>query len=178
MHERENPLISLIHDGDTGWLGLDSAKAKDWIEQLDPRSEDVDLFLSLRCHGCVVARKGDKRPFLVVNVESEIKKRKRRVVKCHSKMKGCCRESLYVNFTEIGWDDWVVQPRGYDANYCRGSCYSSVPIYGYVTVIQKVLDKKPCCSPKSFSSLTILYQDDNIYKKMLPDMTVEDCACS
>ena len=155
---------------------MDSAKAKDWIMKLDPRSEDIDLYLSLRCHGCMVARKGDKRPFIVINVDSEIKPRNRRA-NCHSNKKGCCRESLYVNFTDIGWDDWIVEPKGYDANYCRGSCQSSEPIYGYVTVIQKVLNKKPCCSPKSFSKLTILYQDVNIYKKELPEMSVEECAC-
>lgn len=165
-------------------IGMDSANAKDWITRLDPRSEDIDLFLSLRCQGCVIARKGDKRPFLVINVESEIKKRKRRVVKCHPKMNHCCLESFYVNFTEIGWNDWIVEPRGYDANYCRGKCGSmSMPTYGYVKIIQSVVDKKICCSPKRFSSLTILHSDNddkdkNIYTRVLADMTVEDCGCT
>lgn len=160
---------------------MDSARTKDWISKLDPRKENMDLFLSLKCHGCIVARGGDKRPFIVINVQSEVKRRPRRAIECHPKMKQCCRESLYVNFTEIHWNDWIVEPKGYDANYCRGSCHGlSVPIYGYVTVIQRVKpSKKICCSPKSFTPLTILYQDDNnIYKKALSGMSVEECGCS
>ena len=159
---------------------MDSARTKDWISKLDPRKENMDLFLSLKCHGCIVARGGDKRPFIVINVESEVKRRPRRAIECHPKMRQCCRESLYVNFTEIHWNDWIVEPKGYDANYCRGTCHGlSVPIYGYVTVIQRVKpSKKICCSPKSFTPLTILYRDDNIYKKVLPGMSVEECGCS
>ena len=129
----------------------------------------------------MIARKGDKRPFIVTNIENDVKTRKRRVIECYPRMRECCRESLYVNFTEIGWHDWIVSPSGYDANYCRGTCHGlSVPIYGYVTVIQRVKPrKKSCCSPKSFSCLTILYRNDNIlYMTDLPDMSVEDCGCS
>eukprot|EP00795_Rhopilema_esculentum_P004382 gene4382-20603_t len=179
--EKKKLLISMMHEGDAGWMGMDSAHTKDWVARLDPHSRDIDLYLTLKCDGCIVARKGNKRPFIVINVENEVKKRKRRLTTCQPKMQGCCRESLYVNFTEIGWHDWIVHPKGYDANYCRGTCRTlSVPIYGYVTVIQRVKrDKKICCSPKSFSPLTILYKNDNIiYKKELQDMTVEECGCS
>ncbi len=170
------------------WLwffaGMVSAKAKDWISKLEPRSDDLDLFLSLQCNGCMVARKGDKRPFIVVTVKNDEKVRQRREAKkgdCFPGRRECCRESLTVNFTEIGWDDWIVSPVDYEASYCKGTCYGlSVPIYGYVAVISQVkYNKKICCSPKSFKSLTILYRNDNnIYKKNLAGMSVEQCGCS
>ncbi len=162
-------------------LGIDSAKANDWVSKLKPRSDDLDLYLSLKCSHCLIARKGDKRPFMVINIENDVKIRKRRAFECSPRMRECCRESLYVNFTEIGWNDWIVKPSGYDANYCRGTCHGlSVPIYGYVTVISKVKPgKKICCSPKSFSSLIILYFNENkLFKNTLEDMSVESCGCS
>lgn len=162
---------------------MDSANAKDWIKRLQPRQDDIDLFLSLQCHGWVVARKGDKRPFLVINVQNEAKKRNRRVIGCQPSNGDCCRESLFVNFTEIGWNDWIVEPKGYHVNYCRGQCNSlSIPTHGYITVVQKLIDKKVCCSPKSYTAITILYRDEkvhnNMYKKVLPNMSVDECACS
>eukprot|EP00794_Sanderia_malayensis_P008183 gene8183-9060_t len=182
----KQPLISFMHEGDTGWLGMVSAKAKDWISMLKPRSGDFDLFLSLHCDDCIVGRRGDKRPFIVITVKNddEAKDRVRREATkgdCHPGKRECCRESLFVNFTEIGWNDWIVSPMGYEAYYCKGTCYGlSMPIYGYVAIISQVkYNKKICCSPKSFRSLTILYRKDNtIYKRDLPDMSVEKCGCS
>lgn len=37
-------------------------------------------------------------------------------------MTQCCRESLFVSFKDVGWDDWIVAPSGFHAFYCRGSC--------------------------------------------------------
>lgn len=48
--------------------------------------------------------------------------RKKRSMDCEpgSKTPTCCRENFYVNFTHIGWDNWILQPSGYSANYCKG----------------------------------------------------------
>lgn len=48
--------------------------------------------------------------------------RKKRSIDCEagSKTPICCREHFYVNFTHIGWDNWILQPSGYSANYCKG----------------------------------------------------------
>ena len=34
----------------------------------------------------------------------------------------CQRREMMVNFSEVGWDDWILAPRSYDAYYCRGAC--------------------------------------------------------
>ncbi|VDP12398.1 unnamed protein product [Onchocerca flexuosa] len=36
--------------------------------------------------------------------------------------KGCRRRTLYVDFKDLGWQDWVIAPDGYHAYYCDGFC--------------------------------------------------------
>lgn len=49
--------------------------------------------------------------------------RKKRSVDCDAagNSSSCCRESFYVNFTTIGWDNWILQPPGYHASFCKGN---------------------------------------------------------
>ena len=35
----------------------------------------------------------------------------------------CKKHSLYVDFAEVGWNDWIVAPPGYDAHFCHGECH-------------------------------------------------------
>lgn len=55
-------------------------------------------------------------------------KRQRRSINCSAGVSECCREKLYISFAEIGWDDWILHPHGYDAYFCRGSCASAATI--------------------------------------------------
>ncbi|MGH0158678.1 UNVERIFIED_CONTAM: hypothetical protein FKN15_036019 [Acipenser sinensis] len=34
----------------------------------------------------------------------------------------CKKHELYVSFRELGWQDWIIAPEGYAANYCAGEC--------------------------------------------------------
>uniref|UniRef100_A0A8B9KN04 Bone morphogenetic protein 6 n=1 Tax=Astyanax mexicanus TaxID=7994 RepID=A0A8B9KN04_ASTMX len=34
----------------------------------------------------------------------------------------CRKHELYVSFRELGWQDWIIAPEGYAANYCDGEC--------------------------------------------------------
>ncbi|KAG8571702.1 hypothetical protein GDO81_011757 [Engystomops pustulosus] len=40
-----------------------------------------------------------------------------------SDLKTACRKhELYVSFQDLGWQDWIIAPKGYAANYCGGEC--------------------------------------------------------
>lgn len=34
----------------------------------------------------------------------------------------CGRRKLMVNFADIGWGDWIISPKSFDAHYCAGNC--------------------------------------------------------
>lgn len=69
------------------------------------------------------------RPFIVVNTtSSQTIKRQRRSINCSPGISECCRDKLYISFAEIGWNDWILHPAGYDAYFCRGACASAATI--------------------------------------------------
>uniref|UniRef100_K7G2A3 Bone morphotic protein 4 n=1 Tax=Pelodiscus sinensis TaxID=13735 RepID=K7G2A3_PELSI len=53
-------------------------------------------------------------------------RRARRSAKPHARArknkKNCRRHALYVDFSDVGWNDWIVAPPGYQAFYCHGDC--------------------------------------------------------
>lgn len=106
--------------------------------------------------------------------------RAKRSIDCTDRVSFCCRQPFYVNFTTIGWNNWIFQPAGYNANYCKGKCDLSHARYHHTTVIGKYPAIKLCCSPREMSSISLIYMDDkfNIYQKNLPNMVVKSCDCA
>lgn len=98
-------------------------------------------------------------------------------------------DRFYVSFKKLGWDDWVIAPSGYYANYCRGDCSGhrtpDTFLNHYTHVIEEVrkMDRlaglQPCCAPIKFSSTSLIYYgpDMTIIKRDLPKMVVEECGC-
>lgn len=118
----------------------------------------------------------------IVNVNQQ--RRNKRSLPCSqvkSDKDACCLETFYVNFTEIGWDKWILYPHGYTANYCRGQCDLSHARYYHSTLLSKFSHVIGlCCSPRRMAPLQLLYIDDNskVLLKTVPDMIVESCDCA
>lgn len=131
------------------------------------------------------------RPFLVVNIEPNIMKRvRRRALDCSGAIKSqCCKEPFYVSFKALGWDDWIIAPHGYFANYCRGDCGGYRTPDTFLTYYTHVIEEyrkndklngmQPCCAPLKFSSMSLIYfgPDSTIIKRDLPKMVVDECGC-
>lgn len=47
--------------------------------------------------------------------------------------KGCARRNLRVDFADIGWSEWVIAPKAFDAYYCAGTCGFPMPKVGAET---------------------------------------------
>ena len=45
----------------------------------------------------------------------------------------CARHSMRVDFTTVGWNDWIVSPPGYDAHVCTGECKFPLPDHANAT---------------------------------------------
>lgn len=47
--------------------------------------------------------------------------------------RGCSRRNLKVDFADIGWSEWVIAPKAFDAYYCAGTCGFPMPKVGAQT---------------------------------------------
>nr|XP_016850649.1 PREDICTED: bone morphogenetic protein 6 [Anolis carolinensis] len=112
-----------------------------------------------------------------------------------SDLKTACRKhELYVSFQDLGWQDWIIAPKGYAANYCDGEC--SFPLNAHMNatnhaIVQTLVHlmnpenvPKPCCAPTKLNAISVLYFDDNSnvilkkYRNMVMEhlMFLEECA--
>lgn len=109
------------------------------------------------------------------------------------KMRGgrslCQRRALYVDFTTVGWGDWIVAPKGYDAFYCQGECNlpfadhlnstNHAVVQAMVHSINSDVAPKACCIPTELKPISILFLDDQnkVVLKSYKDMQVVGCGC-
>ncbi|XP_016915606.1 protein decapentaplegic [Apis cerana] len=101
----------------------------------------------------------------------------------------CRRHPLYVDFADVGWNDWIVAPPGYDAFYCHGDCPFPLADHlnstNHAIVQNLVYSTKPsmvpkaCCVPTALSSISMLYLDEEnkVVLKNYQDMSVLGCGC-
>uniref|UniRef100_T1IN65 TGF-beta family profile domain-containing protein n=1 Tax=Strigamia maritima TaxID=126957 RepID=T1IN65_STRMM len=101
----------------------------------------------------------------------------------------CRRHSLYVDFSEVGWNDWIVAPPGYQAYYCHGECpfplaeHLNATNHAIVqTLVHSVKPKavpRACCVPTELTPISMLYLDEKnlVVLKNYQDMVVEGCGC-
>lgn len=132
------------------------------------------------------------RPFLVVHTAPTPSRRlSRRALQCDKDTKMCCKQDLFISFRELGWDDWIIAPSGYNANYCKGSCASVFrTLDTFPHFHSQVLEEarryrsagslEQCCAPTKLSSMSLIYRDEfsNIIKRDVPRMVVEECGCA
>ncbi|XP_033226458.1 inhibin beta chain [Belonocnema kinseyi] len=203
-----------VNVGQLGWQKFDVTKVVSNWYQASGNSPKDKLTLLVDCTGCgshvhistfgghsphviesTVNDKGAQdpdRPFLVVRTDpAAVKRVRRRAVECSGAVRGqCCKQRFYVSFSQLGWDDWIIAPQGYYANYCRGDCAAGhrtpdtfLNYYTHVIEEYRKMDRlagmQPCCAPLKFSSMSLIYYgpDSNIIKRDLPKMVVDECGC-
>lgn len=101
----------------------------------------------------------------------------------------CKARRLYIDFKDVGWQDWIIAPQGYMANYCHGEC--PFPLsdslngtnHAILQTLVHSLDPhgtpQPCCVPVRLSPISMLYYDnnDNVVLRHYQDMVVDECGC-
>ena len=110
---------------------------------------------------------------------------------------------MTVNFTEIGWNNWIIAPQAFDAARCLGQCLFPIAKHLRPTnhaIIQAILYniqsnklsrtpssaqskwpliQQPSCVPDTLQSISLLYFDEtnNAVLRTYDDMTAISCAC-
>lgn len=108
---------------------------KNWLDY----QETPTHALNIECKTCgmqinksPISFKSTLKPFLLIDTYSQQRRQTRRRPKRHTNCTPgsgeCCREKLYVSFAEIGWDDWIIAPKGYNAYFCKGSCTTAASV--------------------------------------------------
>lgn len=127
------------------------------------------------------------KPFLMFRTNTTVIDRQRRAIEgIH-----CRRRRFRVRFRVLKWNQWIITPRSYWANYCEGTC-PRVPVYpldvSNHAILQNILQyhssysyvPSPSCVPTELHSLSVLYrnrEDNAIILKAFPGMTVSACGC-
>ncbi|XP_076442319.1 bone morphogenetic protein 2-like isoform X2 [Babylonia areolata] len=121
------------------------------------------------------------------NRKKKKKKKRKRTKKGDKNM--CRRHGLYVDFQEVGWEDWIVAPDGYNAYFCQGDC--NFPLAQHLNstnhaIVQTLVNSvdptavsKACCVPTKLSAISMLYlnEREKVQLKNYQDMVVEACGC-
>ncbi|KAJ8415441.1 hypothetical protein AAFF_G00424210 [Aldrovandia affinis] len=111
-------------------------------------------------------------------------------IRRNAKGNQCKKTSLYVEFKDIGWENWILAPTGYEAFECKGIC--TYPLTKHVTptkhaIIQTLVSMKSpqrvaraCCVATKLDPISLLYLDDTgvvTYKYKYEGMVVAECGC-
>ncbi|XP_043939555.1 inhibin beta B chain-like [Protopterus annectens] len=158
-----------------------------------------NLTMQMECDGCqnlqMLFRDNESnQPFLVAYAHISDRRHKihKRNTECDPNSNLCCKRDFYVNFKDIGWNDWIIKPEGYHMNYCTGLCpvhLAAAPgvASSFHSAVRNLIKANrlqaggnSCCVPTVSRSLSMLYFDkqSNIVKTDIPDMIVESCGCT
>ncbi|XP_051279610.1 southpaw [Dicentrarchus labrax] len=100
----------------------------------------------------------------------------------------CRKVDMWVDFDQIGWDEWIVHPKRYNAYRCEGECPTPLDEsfrptnHAYMQSLLRHHHPErgscPSCVPTRLSPLSMLYyENDDLALRHHEDMIVEECGC-
>ncbi|CDQ75316.1 unnamed protein product [Oncorhynchus mykiss] len=177
--DKHKPLMIIFSDDQSGDHRDDKRELNEMIghetseavlqEEEEEEEQDEEALLQMRSN-------------LIYDTASRIRR--------NAKVNQCKKQSLYVEFKDIGWDSWILAPAGYEAFECSGIC--TYPLTKHVTptkhaIVQTLVSMKSpqkvtraCCVPTKLDPISLLYMDDTgvvTYKYKFEGMVVAECGC-
>jgi hypothetical protein len=99
----------------------------------------------------------------------------------------CSKHDLFVDFDQLSFGSWVVEPKRFNAGVCRGDCPNPLSRLYYPTNHAMLLSllhergsasQQPSCVPVRLRPLDLLYYDRReLVIKRHQGMQVEECGC-
>ncbi|XP_071011442.1 nodal-related 1 [Oncorhynchus clarkii lewisi] len=100
----------------------------------------------------------------------------------------CKKVDMWVDFDQIGWSEWILYPKRYNAYRCEGSCPTPVDEtvtptnHAYMQSLLKLhsSDRVPCpsCVPTRLAPLSMLYYENSeVLMQHFQGMVVDECGC-
>ncbi|XP_036383761.1 growth/differentiation factor 9-like [Megalops cyprinoides] len=99
----------------------------------------------------------------------------------------CCRRTMRVSFQDIGWSEWIMAPKEYDAYYCGGSCppkHRAASAHTKVKMKMQQISRgatpQTCCVPAAYRPLTVMTFNSKgqLTLSVLENMIVSECKCT
>uniref|UniRef100_A0A3P8VFE5 Growth/differentiation factor 10 n=1 Tax=Cynoglossus semilaevis TaxID=244447 RepID=A0A3P8VFE5_CYNSE len=193
-----NPPYLLLHADDQALAEPNSVAAS--LQRYDPFSKEQGRTQTVsdgRKHERRNEGKDVKKPrghsnaqSPVLSFDEQTMRNARRKQWSTGQNRGCSRRNLRVDFADIGWSEWVIAPKAFEAYYCAGTCEFPMPkmsrpsnhatiqsIVRAVGIIPGV--PEPCCVPEKMSPLAVLYRDEasDLVLKVYPNMSIQSCSC-
>lgn len=105
-----------------------------------------------------------------------------------SQKENCQMYDFNVDFSVIGWGQWIVHPKKFNARFCHGTCPSPIDVHYSPTnhaVLQTLMRMKrphtapaPCCVPTKLSPISMLYFEyDELVVRHHENMIATECGC-
>ncbi|XP_043824922.1 growth/differentiation factor 3 [Dromiciops gliroides] len=100
----------------------------------------------------------------------------------------CQRHHMVINFEKLGWHKWIIAPKEFRTNYCKGDCPFSLMAFfnsSNYAFFQTLMNSKTpeipkaACIPTKLSPISMLYYDNdgNIILQHHEGMVVDECGC-
>lgn len=108
---------------------------------------------------------------------------------CYRAHQRCCRHQLDVTFKDLKGFEFIIQPKTFDAGFCKGRCPPRHNPAHHHALLQSLMWQqqhgrvpRPCCVPSKLTQLEILHVDEEHTDKLKistwSDMQVVECACA
>lgn len=178
LEGKHNAAIVIFSDDQSGDHKQDKQELKQMMEHEDDLQSQQGVFRHHR-------DQPDQQSHLQASFVYDTPPRVRRSAKSES----CKRSPLFVDFKDIGWDMWIIQPLGYEAYECKGAC--TPPLTSEVSptkhaIVQSLLNAKSperasrvCCVPTKLDPISLLYHENGVvtFKHKYEGMVVAECGC-
>ena len=103
-------------------------------------------------------------------------------------IKGCRKEDLFVNTSDLGLSAKFVRPESFNAYQCRGKCSltqgktftSHSLLEAFVNKKGNKTDGEGCCVPTKLRPLSFIYyvkEQEMFEQRTFQDMIIEECGC-